>query len=146
VSSDGACLVARVGRESGRESSVEGVSEQGEVGERGTGSKGVGACGGGRRTRGRGRVHGGGSGREVRDGLTGGDRGAERKRARAKRSGANRSAPHSSERERRGARASADRRAPPVRDRGRAGASAREGLGLMGRLGLNWLFHFLRNF
>jgi hypothetical protein len=46
VSGGGACLVARVGRERGRESSAEGASEQGEVGERGTGSKGAGACGG----------------------------------------------------------------------------------------------------
>jgi hypothetical protein len=36
------------------------------------GSKGVRTCGGGRRTRGRGRVHGEGCGREVGDGLTGG--------------------------------------------------------------------------
>jgi hypothetical protein len=36
----------------------------------------------------------------------------------------------------------ADRRDPPVRDRGRAGVA----LGLMGRLGLNWLFYFPRNF
>jgi hypothetical protein len=92
VSGDRACLVARAGRESGRESLAKGVSEQGEVGERGAGSKGAGACRGGQRTRGR--------GREVRDGLTGGDRGAERERACAKRSGADRSAPHSSERER----------------------------------------------
>jgi hypothetical protein len=33
----------------------------GEVGERGAGSKGARACGGGRETRGRGRVHGGGA-------------------------------------------------------------------------------------
>jgi hypothetical protein len=31
------CLVARAGRERGRESSAEGASEQGEVGERGAG-------------------------------------------------------------------------------------------------------------
>jgi hypothetical protein len=35
VSGGGACLVACAGRERGRESSVEGASEQGEVGERG---------------------------------------------------------------------------------------------------------------
>jgi hypothetical protein len=75
------CLVACAGRERGRESSTEGTSEQGGVGERGTGSKGARACGGGWRTRGRGRVHGGGCGREVRDGLTGGVREAERARA-----------------------------------------------------------------
>jgi hypothetical protein len=37
VSIGGACLDARVGRERGRESSTEGASEQGEVGERGAG-------------------------------------------------------------------------------------------------------------
>jgi hypothetical protein len=51
---------------------------RGEVGERGTGSKGARACEGGRRTRGRGRVHSRGRGREVRDGLMGGVREAER--------------------------------------------------------------------
>jgi hypothetical protein len=62
------------------------------VGERGTGSKGARACRGGRRTRGR--------GWEVRDGLTGGVHEAERERERAKRNGADRLAPQSSDRER----------------------------------------------
>jgi hypothetical protein len=51
------------------------------VGERGTWSKGARACGGGRRTCGHGRVHDGGHGRQVRDGLTGGVREAERESA-----------------------------------------------------------------
>jgi hypothetical protein len=51
------CLVARVGRGS----SAEGANEQGVVGERGAGSKGARACRGGRETRGRGHVHGGGA-------------------------------------------------------------------------------------
>jgi hypothetical protein len=117
MSSGGAWLVACVGRERGQESSVEGANEQGEVGERGTGSKGARACKGGRRTRGRGRVQGEGRGREVRAGLRGGVREAER--ARAKRNGANRSAPQSSE------RVGADRRDPPVKDQGCASAGAR---------------------
>jgi hypothetical protein len=45
------CLVACAWQERGRENSTEGASEQGEVGERGAGSKGARACGGGRRTR-----------------------------------------------------------------------------------------------
>jgi hypothetical protein len=44
------------------ESSTEGANEQGEVDKRGAGSKGARACGGGKETRGRGRVHGGGAG------------------------------------------------------------------------------------
>jgi hypothetical protein len=116
------------------------------VGERGTGSKGARTCRGVRRTRGRGRVHGEGCGREVRDGLTGGVREAERERSRAIRNGADRSAPQSSERERGGTRVGVDRRDPPVRHRGRAGAGACAGLGLMGRLGLISLFYFPSNF
>jgi hypothetical protein len=47
------------------------------------GSKGARTCGGGRRTRGCGRVHDGeGRGREVGDELTGGVRGTERERVR----------------------------------------------------------------
>jgi hypothetical protein len=71
-------------------------------------------------------------------------------RAHAKRNDADRPAPLSSERERererKGARVGADMRGPPFRDRGRASARARGGLGLMGRLVLNWLFHFPGNF
>jgi hypothetical protein len=66
----------------GRESSAKGANEQREVGEQGTGSEGARACGGGRRTRGRGHVHSEGRGREVRDGLTGGVRDAYRERER----------------------------------------------------------------
>jgi hypothetical protein len=63
VSGGGANLVACAERERGRESSTEGANGQGEVGERGMGSKGAIACRGGRRTSGRGCVHM----REVRD-------------------------------------------------------------------------------
>jgi hypothetical protein len=80
----------------------------------------------------------------------GGVRGAERERARAKRNGADRSAPQSSERER--GREGVRGLAPTggVRLSGTEGARARPrtraGLGLMGRLGLKWLFHFPGNF
>jgi hypothetical protein len=56
------CLGAHAGRVRGRECSAEGANEQGEVGERGAGSKQARACGGGRGLRGRGHVHGGGMG------------------------------------------------------------------------------------
>jgi hypothetical protein len=59
------CLDARVGRERGRECSAEGANEQGKVGERGAGSKGARACGGGRGLRGRGHVHDGGVGERL---------------------------------------------------------------------------------
>ena len=57
----------------GRESSAKGAREQGEV-ERGVGSKGAMAYGGGRGLCGRGRVHGEGMGERLgkRRGLTGG--------------------------------------------------------------------------
>jgi hypothetical protein len=101
VSDCGAWLVTCAGRERGRESSTKGANEQGEVGERGTGSKRARACIGGRRTCGRGRVHGKGRGQEVRDRLTGGIREAERKSARVrKRNDTDWLAPQSSERER----------------------------------------------
>jgi hypothetical protein len=64
------------------------------VGERGSGSKGARACRGGRRTRGRGHVHGGGRGREVRDGLTGGGCGAERESERVRKEAAPTGRPH----------------------------------------------------
>jgi hypothetical protein len=73
--------VACARRDRGRESSADGVNEQGEVDERGMGSKGARACRGGRRTHERGRVHGEGHGQEVRDGLMGGVREAEGGRA-----------------------------------------------------------------
>jgi hypothetical protein len=121
VSGGGDCLVARAGRERGRESSAEGASEQGEVGERGTGSKGARVCGGHRRTRGRGRVHGG-------------DVGSTRQRERAsacEKETAPTGRPHRAARGREEEKrcAGADRRGPHVRDRGRAGASAHAGLG-----------------
>jgi hypothetical protein len=56
------------------------------VGERGAGSKGARACVGGRRTRGR--------GRQVRDRLTGGVRGAEREDERVRKETAPTDRPH----------------------------------------------------
>jgi hypothetical protein len=52
-------LLAWAERERGREGVAEGANERGEVGEKGRGSKGARAQGCGRRTRGRGHVHGG---------------------------------------------------------------------------------------
>jgi hypothetical protein len=110
---------ACAGRERGQESSAEGASEQGEVGERGAGSKGARACGGGRGTRGRGRIHDEdmdwrlGTGRRVRP--TGSERGSANGRStltervhraagesgrERKGIGADRLTPQSSERER----------------------------------------------
>jgi hypothetical protein len=72
-------LGAHAGRERGRECSAEGASEQGEVRERGTGSKVARACGGGRKTRGCGCVHGGGVGERLGTGFDGwGPRGSKR--------------------------------------------------------------------
>jgi hypothetical protein len=86
-------------------------------------------------------------GREVGDELTGGVDGTERERRACERNGADKPSPRGSEREReRGRAVGVDRRDPPVRHRGHGGAGARAGLGLMGRLGLNWLFYFLGNF
>jgi hypothetical protein len=50
----------------------------------------------------------------------------------AKINGTDRSAPHSSARERGGARVGADRQGPPIKDRGHANTGERAGLGLMG--------------
>jgi hypothetical protein len=82
VSGGRACLVTGGGQERGRESSAESTSEQGEVGEQRAASKGARAQECGRRTCGRGRVHGKGRGREVGDGLMGGVHGTERERER----------------------------------------------------------------
>jgi hypothetical protein len=82
VSGGGACLVACAGQERGRESSAEGASERGEVGEQRATSKGARTQERGRRTHGRGCVHGEGRGREVGDRLTGGVRRTERERER----------------------------------------------------------------
>jgi hypothetical protein len=58
--------------------------------------------------------------------------------------GADKPGPRGSEREGgEGALVGADRQGPPIRNRGRAGMGARAGLGLVGRLGLNWVFLFL---
>jgi hypothetical protein len=85
-------------------------------------------------------------GREVRDELTGGVGGTERKSGRACERTVPTSLAHGAARERgrEGARVGADRRGPPIRNRGLAGARA--GLGLLGRIGLNWVFYFIGNF
>jgi hypothetical protein len=71
-----------------------------------------------------------------------GTAGQREKRARGREDGADKLGPRGSERE--GALVGADRRGPPVRHQGCAGAGA--GLGLVGRLGLNWVFYFPGNF
>jgi hypothetical protein len=79
-------------------------------------------------------------GREVGDELTGGVGEIGRESGGHARRTAPTNLAHGAARERgrEGAWIGADRRDPPVRHRGRAG------LGLMGRLGLNWLFYFSR--
>jgi hypothetical protein len=144
VSGVGTCLVARAERERGERARLRAQVSRGKVGEWGTRSKGARTCGGGPRMRGRGRVHGEGRGREVRDGLTGGVRGTERERARVREKRRRQVGPteqREGERKRRGAQVGADRRGPPVRDRRRA-----LGAGPGGPTGPNWLFHFLGNF
>jgi hypothetical protein len=76
----------------------------------------------------------------------GGGRGTERERerVRAKRNGADRPAPQSSEMER--GREGARRLALTCGVRLSGPKGARTGLGLVGRLGLKWLFHFPGNF
>jgi hypothetical protein len=95
----------------------------------------------GRRTRERGRVHGGGSWREVEDELTGGVGGTEREASTRAKEIAPTGLAHRAAREREGDRGrtgvGADRRGPPVKHRG-----ARVGLGLLGLRGLNWVFLF----
>jgi hypothetical protein len=73
-----------------------------------------------------------------------GTAGQREKRARGREDGADKLGPRGSERERgrEGALVGANRRGLPVRHRVRA----RRGLGLVGRLGLNWVFYFLGNF
>jgi hypothetical protein len=103
---------------------------------RARGSKGARTCGGGRRSRGRGRVQAGDRGREVGDELTGGIGGTETEAgARAKGTTPTNLA-HGATRQREGERA----RGLAPRAHGCAG------LGLVGRLGLNWVFPFSRNF
>jgi hypothetical protein len=89
-------------------------------------------------------------GREVGDELTGGVGETERESGTRERGTTPTNLAHGAARERwrEGALIGTDRRGPPVMHRGRAGASAGGGggLGLMGRLGLNWLFYFLGNF
>jgi hypothetical protein len=136
-------LVARANRERGRGGTAKGTSERGEVGEQGAGlRRGVDARTWPENARTwarprRGIVCG-------RLGMT--DRWArqdrERERARGKGT-ASIDRPHRAARGRESerARVGADRRGPPVRHRGRA-----RGLGLVGRLGLNWVFYFPGNF
>jgi hypothetical protein len=91
---------ARVERERGRGSWVEGANERGEVGEQGAGFKrGAGARMWPKNARSWERPRRGDRGREVRDGLTGGDGGTERGRAGAReRTCADRSGPRDRER------------------------------------------------
>jgi hypothetical protein len=119
--------------------------EEGRWTSRTRGSKGAWGIGRGRRTRGRGRVHGG----EIVGGRLGtssqvgsvGQREGKRAWARAM-APTGRSYGAARERGREGAWVCADRRGPPFRHRD---ARAR-GLGLMGCLGPNWLFLFSYNF
>jgi hypothetical protein len=134
-------LGARAGQERGQECSAEGANEQGEVGERGTGSKGARACGGGRGLRGRGRVHGGGLGGRLGTGSDGwGPRGRERMSACA-RGSALIGRPHRATRGREGACG-----LTPIGGVRLLGAEGAGGRGLLGRLGLKWVFPFSREF
>jgi hypothetical protein len=92
------------------------------LGEQGAVSKGARVCGGGRRTSGRGRVHGGNVGERSGTADGWGPRGKERESACEKkwRRQVGPIEQQEGERERRGAGVSADRQGPPVRDRGRA--------------------------
>jgi hypothetical protein len=110
------------------------------VGDRGMRSKGARACGGGRRTHGRGCVHGEGRGREVRDGLTGGVRGTEREQARVREKQRRQVGPieqREGEREREEEKRCAGwrRQVGPACQGPKARKHTRAGLGLVGRLG-----------
>jgi hypothetical protein len=132
-------LLAWAERERGRESLAEGANERGEVGEQGTGLKrGSDARTWPENARTWARPRRGDRGWEVEEELTGGVGETEREAGTRVR-GRRRQAWPMGQRERggrEGALVGADRRGPPVRHRGRAG------LGLVGRLGLNWFFFF----
>jgi hypothetical protein len=86
-------------------------------------------------------------GQEDGDELTGGVGGTERESGVRMRGTTPTDLAHGAAREigREGTRVGADRRGPPVRHRGRADAGACTWLGLVGRLGLNWVFYFPEN-
>jgi hypothetical protein len=136
---------------------VEGANERGEVGEQGAGLKrgaGTRTCPENARTWAHPRQ--GDRGREVEDELTGGDGGTEREGERERERERERARvwetaptgrPHRAarEREREGGEVSALGSAPTGGAR-LSGTGVRErarGLGLVGRLGLNWVFLFL---
>jgi hypothetical protein len=121
-------LSVRAGRERGRGGWAEGANERGEVGEQGAGLKrGAGARTWPENARSWARPRRGDRGREVRDGLTGGDGGTEREGAGAReRNSADGTGPRDRERGRGvSTLVGADRWGPPVRHRGHAGAGAR---------------------
>jgi hypothetical protein len=129
-----------------RESWAESANGRGEVGEQGVGFKrGAGARTWPENARTWARPWRGDRGREVRDALTGGVGGAEREGAGARESnGADRPVPWSSEGERAlGFAPTSGFRLSGTETHGRGRA---HGLGLMGCLGLNWLFLFSWNF
>jgi hypothetical protein len=120
--------------------------EEGRSTSRARGSKGARGLGRGRRTRGRGGVHGGEIvGGRLRMADRWGRQDRERERAgAAENNGADTVGPRDRERERGGAQGCADKRDPSVRQRGHAGAGARTGLS-----GLPWAkfgFPFSREF
>jgi hypothetical protein len=137
-------LFAWVEQERGRESWAEGTNERGGGARRARGSNGARGLGRGRRTRGRGRVHGG----EIVGGMLGAaDRWGRRNRERegaGEKNGVDSSAPQSSEREReRSERAGWRRQAGPAcQTHGARGRGRAWGLGLLGWLGPKWPFPF----
>jgi hypothetical protein len=135
-------------RERGRESWAEGANGTGEVASRAWGSKGARGLEHGRRTRGRGRVHGGEIvGGRLRTADRWGRQDRERERAgAAENNGADRVGPWDRERERGGTQGCADRRDPPVRPRGRAGAGTRARTGLSGLPWAEFVFPFSKEF
>jgi hypothetical protein len=113
---------------------------------RARGSKGEGTCGGGRRSRGRGHVHGGGSWVGGWGAERWGRRDRERSGRTCERNGADRPGPRGNEIEEERGRTGWCRQAGPASQVPRARRSGRVGLGIVGRLGLNWLFYFPGNF
>jgi hypothetical protein len=133
----------------------EGAGQRAQMGEgrwasRARGSKGARGLVRGRRTRGRGRIHGGEIvGERLKTADKFGRRDRERGAGARGRTSTDRSGPRDREREREGERrdrVDADRRDPPVRQRARAGADARKGAGLSGLPWAELAFPFSWNF
>jgi hypothetical protein len=120
MSGDGACLVACAGEREGEGVRLRAQVSGGKWASGARGSKRARTCGGGRRTRGRGRVHGEGRGREVGDGLTGGVRGRA-----CERNDVDKTVPLGSGRERGERARGRDRLTGGVHLSSRAGAQAR---------------------